>query len=250
MKLLRPLLLSLFALGLLASPAIAKKGAPAGDSFEPTADQKAVHSLQKQIAAAELAQVLALSAEQAATLRELVARVVAEKEARRTAKSDDAPELRALLEDYLAEVKKNGAPSQGTAESLAAFKAAKDAEHEAKAEAMGDLHEQLRALLDEDQKQALMAFEPSVRLGPGPEGRQERRMEQRERRSDRGGREARRERGVEGDGEARRMRGHEGGDFEPSPEMMERRERRMQHQKVRRLVRHLLLSQEMIDALD
>lgn len=238
MKLLRPVLFSLIALGLLASPATAKKRGAADTSFEPSEDQKAVHALQKQIAAAELAQALGLDAEQTTTLRSLIGQVLAEQEAHRTARAADAPELRSILEDYLAELRSAGQPSQSTTESLAAFKAAKEADREARQEEKGDLHEQLRSLLDEDQREALMAFEPSVRLGPGPEGRQERRMERRERRT------------KGDDGEARRMRGPRGEDSEPSPEMMERHERRRQHQTVRRIVRHLLLSQEMLDALD
>ncbi len=243
MKLLRPLLFSLIALGLLAAPAIAKKRGPAGNA-EPTEDQKAVHALQKQIAATELAQVLALDAEQKTTLRGLVGQIVAEQTARKAEHADEAPELRAILEDYLAELKKSGQVSQGTADALAAFKAGKEADKEAKGEAMRALHDSIRDLLDEDQKEALMAFEPSVRLGPGPEERRERRTERRERRSQR-------DRGDRGDREIRRERGPEGdGDFEPSPEMRERHQRRMQHRKARQLVRHLLLSQEMLDALD
>jgi hypothetical protein len=246
MKTLRPLLLSFAAVALLAGTAVGKPHNKR--SFEATDDMKAVHTLTKQIAATELAQALNLDGEQKTTLKGLITDIVAKKKAMKEQRSADAPELRALLEDYLVEVQTEGQPSQATADALASLKADKQAQREAKGEEGRELHDKLQDLLDEDQKQALMAFEPSVQLGPGPEGRKERRMERRERRGDRGER-TRGERGERSRGErGQRTRGGE--DFEPSPEMKERHEARMQHRKARHIVRQLLLSEEMLGALN
>jgi hypothetical protein len=222
MKPFRPALLVLVALGLLTTPALARKRGHAGPP--PTEDQQAVQSLHKQIAAAELLQALALDAEQTATLRDVVAQVVAEQEARQAEQSADAPKLRAILETYLADVQASGQPSQASADALAAFQAGKKAERDEGHEAMRALHQRLRDLLDEDQKRALAEFEPSIHLGPGPEER----MERRERRG--------------GDGRERGFDGDEG----PDPERMERR---MQRRKIGMLMRHLVFSPEMLAAL-
>ena len=256
MKLLRPLLLSLVAVGLLASPALARKGGFGGGGPEPTEEQQAVHALQKQIAAVELVQVLALDAAQVATLREIVPQILAAQEARHAEAAADAPAIKKVLQGYLAELKKTGQPSQKSVDALAAFQADKKADRDGAHESMRALHGQLRDLLTDQQRQAMADFEPSVRLGPDQDERKERRMERREERGERGERGDRRERGHRGDRGDDGDEGPDGRGFDSDEghgergERGERMERRMKHQKARMLVRHLLLSQELLDALN
>ncbi len=233
------LTLALVALTALVftTPAQAKrKGGPSFDADGPTESQLAVRQLRQQIAAEELLIALGLDAEQEAALTALVTRVVEEREAKQAQREADAPKLEALLEDYLTEVQKNGSPSDGTVRALRAFREERRPDHEAMRGQREQVREELKSILGEPGMQALAGFRPMEDVGPTEEEREARRSERREHRA-----------------EKLERRAEELDRDPPSPEEMERMDRkrheRGERHHARRIVRDVLFSRAMLDAL-
>lgn len=197
---------------LLSGSAIARKRGGPGPGFEPTESQKAIGELKQEIAALELYNALALDGEQEAALATLIGDAIAEREAHQAARQAAAPELEGLLQDYLAELKADGAPSDATVTALKEFRQANRPEKGAKKDKRQEMRAALESILNEDQLATLQGFRPMMAAGPSPEEmeqRRERRMEQvRERADERGVSPERAERFAERRGEKRdRQRG-------------------------------------------
>ncbi len=212
--------LSLLAVALIAAPASARRGAKGVSGPEPTEEMKAVHQLRKQIVATELVQALDLDADQKKQLAALIREVTGRHAAARAERQEAAPQLAEILGDYLADVQANGVPSAKTAAALQSFRDEHRPDKGDRKEQMKATKEQMQSLLSEAQIDALRNFKPS--LAPehgagGPEG------------EERPPRMERRERGGEERGMGR-----------------ERGERRRGAKKVRQL----LLSPEMLEALE
>ncbi len=202
----------------LVAPATAKRKRGGGPEFEPTAEQQAVHQLKRQIAAEELAVALNLSKAQRTALADVVADMIAERETRHAERAAKAGQLEDLLEDYLAEVQKNGAVSEETAQALRAFKAEHKPDPEARRAMHSELKTQLESILSEEQREALQSFRPMSAVGPTDAERAERRERFQERAERRG--------------------------FD-AEERMEKRQRK----HTRRMVRDVLFSAEFLDVL-
>ena len=215
---------------LLSGSAIARKRGGFGPGIEPTESQKAIHSLKAEIAAVELYNALALDADQQTALAEVISGVIAEREARQAARQANAPELEGLLQDYLAEVKKDGAPSDATVAALKDFRAANKPEKGAGKEKREQVRETLQSILSEEQLETLHGFRPMAAAGPSPEE-----MEQRRERRGEQLRERATERGFDAERAERRME-HRG----------DKRERRRGKQMVKRV----LMSPEFLDLLN
>lgn len=210
----------------LAMPAVAKKrGAGAKDG--PTKDQIAVRQLKQQIAAEELAAALALSDDQNASLVELVSEAVTRRASHKEERQSRAPELRELLEDYLADVQEGGEASDASVEAIRSFREANKPKPEEHKEAREDVRERLKEILTEGQLAVLQDFRPMSAVGPDPE-RQEQRGERRKRRGEK----------------VRERMGDE--DFE---EIKARQQKRKQRKKARRTVREVLFSEAMLEVL-
>ena len=223
---------SALALLVLAGPASAKRrGGPAMQADGPTDSQLAVHQLRQQIAAEELLIALDLSREQRASLTALVTRMVEEREAKNAAREADTPKLEALLQDYLAEVRADGAASQATAEALKSFREARRPEPEELRERHEQVREELTGLLDPAQLEALRDFRPMRAAGPSEDERAERR-------------EARRERL-----EKKHHEMAEGLDADDMEEMQQMRRDKGERKNTRRILREVLFSRAMLDAL-
>lgn len=169
----------------LAGPASAKRrGGPAMSADGPSETQLAVRQLKQQIAAEELLIALELDGEQKAALVALVARVVEQREAKRAEHEAEAPTMKALLEDYLAEVQADGAPSGDTVEALRAFREGKRPDPEAMRAHREQTREELKSILDEEQLQTLISFRPMEAAGPTDEERAQRKEQRREHRAE------------------------------------------------------------------
>ena len=224
--------ISLFALvallGLsLALPAFARKR-KATPVDTPTEDQVAVRQLKQQIAAEELAIALTLDADQKAALAGLIAEITSAKSDKKDQRQAAAPELRALFEDYLAEVQKDGEASDSTVDAIRAFREAHKPDPSERKQMRGDVRQQLQEILSEDQRAVLREFRPMNAVGPDEE-RQEARRERREKRSERV-----RERVGDEDFEDRRQMHRKG----------------KQRKRTRRIVRDVLLSEAMLEVLE
>ena len=223
-------LICAFAGALFAGTATARKRGGPGPGMEPTESQQAVRAIRHEIAALELFNALDLDASQQTALAEVIGDVVAEREAHQAARQAAAPQLEGILQDYLAELKKNGEPSDDTIAALKEFKEANRPDREAKKEQRKDIRGQLEAILSEDQRETLRSFRPMAAAGPSAEERAERR-ERREQRI----REGAEERGVSPE-RAERFADKRG----------ERRERGHAH----KTVKGLLMSPEFLALLD
>jgi hypothetical protein len=217
---------ALVGLTLCAGPTLAKgPGHTAPDpTVQPSEDQQAVHALKRQIAAEELALALQLSDEQNSAIRALITEVQAERDSRHEARRSAAPQARALLEDYLDELRSNGAASAATVADLQAIRESVRPDREQRGEMRQDIKARLRDLLSEEQVQALRSFRPMAGVRPEPRGRS--RMERGER-----------------EGRSRMAQGEAG------EQGRERRHKRVQRRKMRRTVRSTLLSAEMLEVL-
>jgi hypothetical protein len=216
------------------SPAPAARAATAlPDPDAPSPEQRAIHALRRRIAAEELAHALKLDAEQKAALADVVEEALRRKDELRAAREKDAPELRRLLSGYLAELQSSGQPSAATVDALRAFHEARDPRRDSMREARGELREEIREILDDAQIQALREFRPMAGVmpelpaGPGPEAGEE-------------GPDAEDAPAGLDEPEAGRGQGR-GSDPELRERMAERRHRGM--------VRHVLMSEEMLEIL-
>jgi len=215
------------ALLLLAGSALARRGG--GHSGEPVVqpseDQKAVHSLKRQIAAQELALALQLNAEQAAAITTIIGEVQGQRQSRQAERRATASQVRALMQDYLDELRSNGAPSAGTVTDLLALHQQAGPERKSGGEMQQDIRNRLRELLSEEQQLSLRSFRPMA--GVRPEHQRKDKRRHRVEMDDSGsGRFAEQ-------GEVRR----------------ERRQKRTQRQKIKRTVKDILLSSEMLEVL-
>ena len=230
--LLTTLALTALAVLTLAAPASAKRKGGVGPGVDgPSENEIAVRQLRQQIAAEELLIALDLSGEQKASLTALVTRMVGEREAKKAQRDADAPKLQALLEDYLAEIQADGAPSATTAQALRSFHEQRRPEPEEKRGVHEQVREELTGSLDKSQLQTLRDFRPMQAAGPTEEERGERR-------------EARRERLEERHGKLDEK-------FDPEDvEAMEEMHRdKGVRQHTKRVVREVLFSRPMLDAL-
>jgi len=222
------------ALALCAGTALAKRSAgPAADpSFQPSEDQKAVHTIKRQIAAEELARALQLSDEQKLAIASLIKEVQAAKVSGQAARRAAAPQMRALMEDYLDEVRSSGAASEATLADIRALHQGLRPDRSGKGERRKEIKGKLQELLSDTQRQSLRDFRPMAALHP-----------------------KRAERASGGEHEERASGAREGSEhFEG--ERGERKERRKarrhkfaQRHKAKGTVRDVLLSAEMLDVL-
>jgi hypothetical protein len=229
-RLLIPLSAALLSLTLIAPAAARKHGAAAG--MEPTAQEQAVHQLRQQIAAEELAVALALSADQRDALAAVIADLIAQREARHAERTDKAADLQELLEDYLAEVQKNGSVSEETAQALRQFRAANRPDPENRRAMHREIRDALQRILTEAQRELLQEFRPMSAAGPTDAEREERRTHREQQIRERGG--DRRERGAQS---------------ERSDERHEMRRERGERKHTRRVVRDVMFSVEFLDVL-
>ncbi|MCO4770443.1 MAG: hypothetical protein KDA24_10480 [Deltaproteobacteria bacterium] len=216
---------------LFAGPAAARKGG--GDGAEPTAAQKEVRSLKHQISVTELFFALNLDAEQQASLADLIAPAIAEREAKQAARAADAPRLAGLLDDYLADVQGGGEPGATTVAALKAFREEERGDRDTKRDQRKEMKASLQSILTDDQQETLRTFRPMVDLGPSEEERAERKEARQDELNERA-----RSRGM---------------DDEMAAERMDRRAERGRHLRERRggkrNVRGLLFSAEMLELL-
>lgn len=166
------------AASLLASPDADARKRGGGD-HEPTAAQKEVRELRHSIAATELFYALDLAPEQKQSLAQLISDSIAEREAKRAERADDAPELADLLATYLDEIDDGGAPSAATVAALKQFHEDHRPDREARRQGRGDLREALASILTEDQQEVLKTFQPMADLRPPAEDMEGRRGERR-----------------------------------------------------------------------
>ena len=174
--------LSVFALSAVLGSALLfagsadarKRGGGFGSIHEPTEAQKEVRSLKHEIAVTELFFALALDNDQKSALAELVADVVAEREAKQVARAADAPEIADLLEDYLADVRKGGTPDENVVASLKALRVERQGDREAQRGQRQEVKESLQSILTEEQEEVLRSFRPMADVGPSTEERAER----------------------------------------------------------------------------
>jgi len=220
---------AVLSLALIAPASARKRGASSG--IEPTEAQQAVHQLRQQIAAEELVVALNPTKDQQVALADLVADLIAAKEAHHAERADKATQLQGLLEDYLAEVRKDGEVSEATVAALREVRAADRPAPEDRMEARQDAKEALQAILSDEQQQALKDFRPMSAVGPTDAEKAERTEMRRERRDH----AERAERGEHGERAERGDRGERG----------ERRERK----HTRRAVRDVMLSPAFLEAL-
>lgn len=199
-----------FALALLAAgSAVARpkvQPPPAPSATATSDDHEAIRSLRESIGARELFAALALRPEQRAALIPLVEEAVSWKSERQKERRAAAPELRALLERYDSELRRDGQPGAATLQALDEFgdRRRPDAdERKGRREARRDLREDLREILDEQQRTVLATFRPLAALGPDDEELDELRAEAQ---SDRGGRRG--QAGAQEGGDAQRARRH------------------------------------------
>ncbi|MCP4869866.1 MAG: hypothetical protein GY898_14240 [Proteobacteria bacterium] len=226
-----PVLATVAVLSLaLVAPASARKRG--GQGMAPTEAEQAVHSLKQQIAAEELVVALDLDTGQKSALAEVVADAVAQREAHRAEKAGKAIQVQDLLEDYLAEVQRNGAVSEDTAQALREFRAANRKDPEAHRDARQDTKASLQAILSEDQQQTLRDFRPMSAVGPTDEERAERQA-RRSQRSER----------------VREKAGERGFDADDIEAVRQMREQRGERKHTRRVVRDVLFSAAFLDAL-
>jgi hypothetical protein len=216
----------LVGLTLYAGPTLADRPSHSGPdpAFQPSEDQKAVHILKRQIAAEELALALQLSDEQSAAIRALITEVQTEKDSRREARRSAAPQARAVLEDYLDELRSSGAASEATVADLKSIRGSVRPDRAQAGEMRKDIKERLREMLSEEQVQALRSFRPMAGVRPESGGKAHRERGELRARS-------RTEEGVAGE------------------QGRERRHKRVQRRKMRRTVRSTLLSPEMLEVL-
>lgn len=218
---------ALLSMALVAPASARKRGG--GDGIAPSEQEQAVHQLRQQIAAEELAVALNLSKDQRRALATVVADAVAQREAHRAERATKAGEVQEILEDYLAEVQRDGAVSEATAQSLRTFRADNRPDPEARRAARKDTKASLQEILSEEQQQTLRDFRPMSAAGPTDEERAERRSERSER--------------VRGNLEER---GFDADDMEAMHEMKEQRGER---KHTRRVVRDVLFSPAFLNAL-
>lgn len=114
----------------------------------------------------------------------LLPRVVEEREAKNAEREAEAPKLQALLEDYLAEVQADSAPSSATVQALRSFRVERRPEPEEMRARHDQLLEELTTILDQAQLETIHSFRPMEAAGPTEEERAERREERREQRAD------------------------------------------------------------------
>ena len=212
---------------LMSGAALAQRGINHNPdpTFQPTEDQRAVHKLKRQIAAEELALALQLNAEQVAAITTIIKEVQATKSSKRAERQAVAPQARGLMEDYLDELRSNGAPSAETVADIAALRKSVAPDREQGGEMRRDIKNKLRELLSEEQLQAMRSFRPMADVQPEHK-RRDKKRERAETNDDEDGPSAER-------GEQRR----------------ERRHKRMQHKKMKRTVKDILLSAEMLEVL-
>lgn len=160
---------------LFAGTATARRRGGPDPGMEPTASERAVQAARQEIAALELFTALGLDAAQQTALAELIGDTVAEREAHRAERQAVAPELEGILQGYLAELKKDGAPSDATVAALAEFREANRPDRSARKEGRKDAREQLEAILSDDQLETLREFRPMAAAGPSPSEQVERR---------------------------------------------------------------------------
>lgn len=217
-----PLLLAA-ALSLSAVHAVAGKGAraapaaAAGPSATPEdADRAAIRELRQRIAARELFGQLALTADQKKALVPIVEEAVGRRATFEKDRKAAAPELRRLLTAYLAELDEDGRASATTVAALEQFAAERRPSDDERADRKSfreDLREDLKALLTPAQIEIIGQFRPIDALRPDDE--------------------------EGGEARGRRPRGGAG---ERGGDEVERRH-------LRRIVRHVLLSEDMLALL-
>lgn len=214
-----------------ARPGHRGPGGP-GAGGPPTEAELAVHELRHEIAVIELYNALALDDEQRAALAPIVADVVAEREAHRAERAATAATAEGLLEDYLAEVKKSGAPSPRTVAALKALRQDRrpdDGEREAMRDQREEVREQVLALLTEEQVAVLQDFRPMADVAPSPEEMAERHAERRDRVQERVG--------------------ERGGDVDKAGERFDRISERRGDRRGLHMAKMLLFSPEMLELL-
>jgi len=227
-RLAKPASFALVALlGLsLALPAMARRSASV-DTEGPTEDQIEIRQLRQQIAAEELAIALDLNEDQRESLTELISEAVARRATHKEERQSKTPELRDLLEDYLSQIQKRGSARESTIEALRAFREANRPPKDERGEQRKEFGGKLKDILSEEQMAVLREFRPMSTVGPDPE-RAEAREGRREQRED----------------AMRKRFGDE--DFE---QVRAKKEKRHQRRKTRKLVRRVLFSEAMLDAL-
>ncbi len=223
-------LICAFVGALFTGTAIARKRGGPGPGMEPTESQQAVRQIRHEIAALELFNALDLDASQQSALAELIGDVVAGREAHQAARQAAAPQLEGLLQEYLAELKKSGEPSDDTIAALKEFKEANRPDRDAKKDQRKEIRSQLEAILSDTQRETLESFRPMASAGPSAEERAERR----ERRDSRI-REHAEERGVSADRAER---------------FADKRGQRRERGHARKTVKGVLMSPEFLALLD
>ncbi len=161
---------------LLTGPASARGRGGAGPGVEPSASERAVHAVRKEIAAIELFNALDLDAPQQAALATLIGDALAEREGHHAAREAAAPELERILQGYLAELKKAGAPSDDTVAALKAFHETNRPDRSERKDGREAGREALEAILSEAQLQTLRSFQPMAAVRPSPPEHPERRQ--------------------------------------------------------------------------
>ncbi len=224
------------ALALCAGTALAKRGdsSAADPTFQPSEDQKAVHSLKRQIAAEELARALQLSDEQKLVITSLIKDVQAKKDSQKAARRTAAPQMRSLMEDYLDEVRSAGAASETTISDIRALQEAQRPEGNGEGGLRKEIKNTLRELLSDEQLKVLRDFRPMADVQP----------ERRERHEDK-----QRARGGERKGNEDVRGEDEGARSERKERRSARRHKFAQRHRSKRTVKNILLSAEMLEVL-
>jgi len=218
---------------LLTPRADAHKGGASGPSVEPTEAQKAVRSLKQEIAVLELFNSLQLSSDQKTALSDLVTEVVAERQTKQSRRAELAPKLEKLLRTYLADVERNGKPSENTLDALSELRTKNKPDRESQRTARQNITAELESILSDEQTNTLRSFRPMAAAGPSDEERAERKEHRRERL---------REHAEEKSGGDERVE-------ERVDQRMDRGMKRRGQEMGRRNVRGLLFSEAMLDLL-
>jgi len=202
----------------LAVPAIARR-ASSVDRDGPSEDQIAVRQLRQQIAAEELAVALELDEEQTEAMVDLVSEGVTVRASLKADREAAAPEHRELLGEYLRDIQKRGEARATTSEALREFREANRPEKTERKSRRKEVVARLKEILSEEQLAVLASFRPMTSVKGSGQAQNER--------PDRQGRdEARTDRGNRNDHQDRGQR-----------------------RKTRKMVRKVLFSEAMLEAL-
>ncbi|HCP48325.1 MAG TPA: hypothetical protein DIU15_19960 [Deltaproteobacteria bacterium] len=136
------------------------------DCSQQSDEERTSISLRKQIAATELVAVLELSPEQKAELAALVSEALENHEQRQERRAQRAAEAVPLLQDYLDDLEADGEASESSVVALRSFAGKQRETRPDSKQKRQEMRGRFRALLSDEQLEALRDFRPMAAVRP------------------------------------------------------------------------------------